>query len=78
VTGARVVGSWSRSATATTECITGSGGTCTVSFSGLKKNVKSITFTVTGVTLAGQTYVASQNHDPDGSSNGTAVTVNKP
>ena len=78
VTGARVVGSWSRSTTATTECTTGGSGTCTVSFSGLRKRVQSITFTVTSVTLAGQTYVASQNHDPDGSSNGTAVSVNKP
>jgi len=78
VTGAQVVGSWSRSATATTECTTGASGTCTVSFSGLSRRVRSIMFTGTGVTLAGQTYVASQNHDPDGSSNGTAVTVNRP
>ncbi len=78
VSGALVVGSWSRSVTASTVCTTGSTGTCIVIFSGLKKKVQSITFTVTSVTLAGQTYVASQNHDPDGSSNGTAVTVNKP
>jgi hypothetical protein len=78
VGGARVAGTWSRSATATTECVTEAAGSCTVVFSGLKKNVASITFTVTGVTLAGQTYVPGQNHDPDGSSNGTAVTVSKP
>ncbi|MDH3456856.1 MAG: hypothetical protein OER90_08445, partial [Gemmatimonadota bacterium] len=78
VTGVQVVGSWSRNTTATTECTTGSSATCIVSFSGLMKNVRSITFTVTGVTLAGQTYAASQNHDPDGSSDGTAVTVNRP
>ncbi len=78
VSGARVVGSWSRSVTATTQCTTSGSGTCAVVFAGLKKNVASITFTVTGVTLAGQTYLAGQNHDPDGSSNGTAVTVNKP
>ena len=30
------------------------------------------------VTMAGQTYQAASNHDPDGSSNGTTITVIRP
>jgi len=78
VAGAHIVGSWDRSATVTTECVTTASGTCTVTFAGLRKNVPSMTFTVSSVSLAGQTYVPGQNHDPDGDSDGTTVTVNKP
>jgi subtilase family serine protease len=77
VDGAYVAGTWSESAVVTQYCTT-SGGTCIVTFAGLRKKVGSITFTVTTAALAGQTYVAGQNHDADGSSNGTSVTVNKP
>jgi hypothetical protein len=44
----------------------------------LKKSVKSVTFTVTSVTMAGRTYQQPQNHDPDGSSDGTGQKVNRP
>jgi hypothetical protein len=37
-----------------------------------------VTFTVSNVTLAGNTYNASANHDPDGDSNGTSITVLQP
>jgi hypothetical protein len=37
-----------------------------------------VTFTVSNVTLAGNTYNAGGNHDPDGSSNGTTIIVLKP
>jgi hypothetical protein len=44
----------------------------------LSKSKTSVTFTVTNVTAGGATYVPSSNGDPDGDSNGTTITVNKP
>ncbi|MGH9033391.1 MAG: CARDB domain-containing protein, partial [Acidimicrobiia bacterium] len=80
--GATVVGRWSVSGLNSDRCATGDlggNGTCIVFFPGLSKgSAKSVTFTVTSVTMSGQTYVQGQNHDADGSSNGTSVTVGKP
>jgi hypothetical protein len=78
VSGASVLGAWSRDAGITTECVTDSSGTCTVSFAGLRKNIPSIAFTVSSVSVAGQTYVSGDNHDPDGDSDGATITVSKP
>jgi hypothetical protein len=44
----------------------------------IRKSTKSVSFTVNSVTRSGNTYQPSANHDPDGSSNGTAIIVNKP
>lgn len=79
--GATVVGNWSPSGLNANTCTTGElggNGTCIVLFPSLKKSVKSVTFTVTSVTASGQTYQQSVNHDVDGSSNGTKITVKKP
>jgi hypothetical protein len=79
--GATIVGSWSLSGLNSNTCTSGDlggNGTCIVLFPSLKKNVPSVTFTVTSVTMSGKTYRASANHDPDGSSNGTSIVVNKP
>jgi hypothetical protein len=78
VAGATVVGGWSRDAGVTAECVTDGSGTCTVSFAGVRKNIPSIAFTVSAVTLDGQTYAPGENHDPDGDSDGTTIIVNKP
>ena len=79
--GATVTGTWSRSGVNSNACTTGDlggSGTCIVLFPGLKRGVKSVTFTVTGVALSGASYVSTSNHDPDGDSNGTWITVRKP
>jgi hypothetical protein len=79
--GATVVGDWSIGGLNANTCTTGElggNGTCIVLFPSLRKNVKSVTFTVTSVTASGQTYQQSINHDVDGSSTGTKVTVKKP
>ncbi len=55
-------------------CLTGAGGSCAVH----SNNVSSpatVTLTVTGVSIAGGTYDAGSNHDPDGDSNGISITV---
>lgn len=79
--GATVVGTWSVSGLNSNTCTTGElggTGTCVVLFPSLKRGTRSVTFTVTSVTIEGRTYGPAQNHDPDGSSSGTSQTVNRP
>ena len=45
---------------------------------GLKNSVQSATYTVLKMTMAGHTYQRLQNHDVDGSTNGTVAKVNRP
>jgi hypothetical protein len=47
-----------------------------VSKSNIKLSALSVTFSVTNVTKSGYTYNAA-NHDVDGGSNGTTITVTK-
>jgi thermitase len=76
VGGITVAGSWSGGASGGSSCVTaGAGGQCQVSKQ-MQKNAASATFSVTGLT--GATYAAGSNHDPDGDSNGSTVTVAKP
>ena len=79
--GATVVGTWNGVTFASDTCTTGElGGNGTCIFLapsiGLKK--RSVSFTVSSVTMSGRTYQASANHDADGTSNGTRITVNRP
>jgi hypothetical protein len=76
VNGAIVAGNWSGGGS--TSCTTGSNGQCTVSRTGLQKKVTSVTFSVSSVTLTPYIYGPGSNHDPDGDSNGTVITVPKP
>lgn len=81
INGATVTGVWNPSGLASDECTTGElggTGTCIFLFPGLRKGTKSVTFTVNNVVMSGRTYTPSQNHDPDGSSNGTAQKVLRP
>jgi hypothetical protein len=80
--GATVVGTWSPSTLlASNTCTTGDlggNGTCIVLNPSIRSSRKSVTFTVNSVTMNGRTYSATANHDPDGSSNGTQIKVNRP
>jgi hypothetical protein len=78
VAGAVVSGTWSGGATGTGTCTTGAGGTCSIVSASLKKRDNTATFTVRGITASGLSYSASQNHEPDGDSTGTAITIAKP
>jgi subtilisin family serine protease len=79
VAGAVITGTWSNGASGTATCTTNSSGACTVQKTKLSKaTVATVTFTVTSVTVAGSTYTAAANHDPDGDSNGTTITVFRP
>jgi hypothetical protein len=76
VAGANVTGSWSAAGSAT--CTTGAAGQCSLTLSGIKQNVVSVTFEVTDITRnTGDTYDAGANHDPDGDSNGTRLTISQ-
>ena len=53
------------------------GGACTLTRD-LKKTRASIVFIVLGLSKASYVYVPASNHDPDGDSNGTKITVTRP
>ena len=79
INGATVVGKWSAKGLNSNTCTTGElggNGTCIFLFPSLR--AKSVSFTVNSVTMTGRTYAATSNHDPDGSSNGTTIKVNRP
>jgi PKD repeat protein len=75
---ATVAGTWSGGAKGGAECTTDASGQCTVTKGNLKFDVSTVTFTVDSVTLAGYAYAPGDNHDPDGDSDGTSITVSAP
>jgi hypothetical protein len=78
VAGATVTGSWSGGASATGSCTAGTDGTCAIVLKGIPRTSSSATFTVDGVSSSGYAYDSTANHDPDGDSDGTSITVTKP
>lgn len=78
VSGATVAGSWGGGFSGSASCTTNSAGQCSVSTGNIPKRQGSVTFTVTGVSHATLSYQVGDNHDLDGDSNGTAITVLKP
>jgi hypothetical protein len=75
---AAVAGTWSSGAKGGAECTADANGQCNVVKGNLKLTVTSVTFTVDSVTLAGYSYAPAANHDPDGDSDGTTITVSAP
>jgi subtilisin family serine protease len=78
VANATVSGAWSNGTTGTASCITNASGICQITKNGLSTKTTSVTFTVSNVSLSGLIYNAAANHDPDGDSNGTSLTISKP
>jgi len=79
VSGAVVTFDWVGSKkSGTASCTIGTDGTCTASTGKIPKNNEYVTFTVTGVTAGDLTYSSADNHDPDGDSDGTSITITKP
>jgi len=58
-------------------CTTGTGGACTLKRD-LGKSRTSVVFAVLGLSKPSYTYAAGDNHDPDGDSDGTRITVTRP
>lgn len=75
VAGAVVTGKWPNGTTGT--CTTNVSGLCKIDRK-LAKSKRSIVFTVTKVTSAVGAYKPADNHDPDGDSTGTKITLVKP
>jgi serine protease AprX len=78
VSGVTVSGLWERVADdSSITCITNADGTCSVGrrFSNRKT---ARTFSIVGLPAVGKTYVAGSNHDPDGDSSGTRITLVRP
>ncbi len=75
VANALVSGAWTDGPSGS--CTTTATGQCAVSRSGIPKKTTSVKFTVTNVARAPFVYKPASNHDPDGDSNGTEVTVTR-
>jgi hypothetical protein len=73
-----VTGVWSNGASGTATCKTSSSGVCTVSKGSIPKTTRSVTFTVTGMTVAAGAYAPTANHDPETDSTGTVIVVSGP
>jgi PKD repeat protein len=71
---ARVDGVWSSGGSGS--CTVDSSGTCTIATS-IPISKASVTFTVQSVSLGIATYEAARNHDIDGETNGTNITVTR-
>ncbi len=74
--GAIVRGTWGNGLTGT--CTTSAAGTCPVASGSLARKIQSTTFRVTSVSVGDLVYDSGANHDPDGSSNGTLITIARP
>jgi hypothetical protein len=78
VSGVSVSAKWSSGYSGSASCTTGSTGFCAITTGNINNNKAAATFTVNNLSKSGYTYNAAANHDPDGDSNGTQITVNKP
>lgn len=76
--GAVVSGEWSGGYSGSGSCTTGTAGTCVFSTNNINVKKASASFAVTAVVHTGFTYRAASNHDVDGSSNGSTVTIQRP
>ena len=76
IANASVSGYWSSGQSA--GCTTSAFGQCSISRSAISNNTASVTFTVSAVTHPTSIYKPAANHDLDGDSNGTRITVRKP
>ncbi len=71
----RVTGLWSNGAAGA--CTTSADGRCAVQLSGISKQTRSVSFSVTSVSEPSN-YRPARNHDPEGDSDGTTVIVKRP
>jgi serine protease AprX len=71
-----VTGRWN-SSSATVSCTTDANGTCTVAKSWANSRA-GVTYTVVSLAASGKTYESGDNHDADGDSTGTSITVARP
>lgn len=78
VPNATVTAKWSGGKSGTVTGTTGTNGTVSFATGAISSGTGSVTLTVGGVTHTSLSYEPGSNHDPDGDSNGTSITVTKP
>jgi len=78
VSGASVSIQWTGGITGTASLTTDSSGRCIFVSGNISKTSPNATFTLLNVTHPTLAYNTAANHDPDGDSSGTSITVNKP
>jgi len=76
--GAEVTGIWSSGVPSTVMCKADSSGICTVATGVFSPAQSSVTFTVVDVSGRSIVYDPASNHDGEGDSNGTVITVVSP
>ena len=76
--GVTVSGAWSGGYNGSASCTTGSTGTCSVISGNIRNKRVKAAFQVNNLTKSGYSYNAAANHDQDGDSDGTTITVNRP
>ncbi len=77
VAGAAISGTWGGDANGTVSGTSDASGSVTFGTGNLDGG-SAVTFGVTGVSFDGSTYDGGSNHDPDGDSDGTSITVIRP
>ncbi|UCG87449.1 MAG: hypothetical protein JSW71_02580 [Gemmatimonadota bacterium] len=80
INGATVSGVWNPAGLASDVCTTGElggNGSCIMLYPAIPRWRSVVTFTVTSVVMPNKTYDAALNHDPDGDSDGTSITVRR-
>jgi len=75
--GATVTGVWSGGYVGNAECTTDFTGVCVVTCGSMPKSTGSTTLTINGVINGTFTYYPLSNHDSDGDSDGTILTISK-
>lgn len=75
---ATVTGSWSGGFQGTDSCVTNGNGQCSLSTEKIDEQQASVTFSVEDVSLALYSFQPAVNHDADGDSDGTIITVSRP
>ncbi|HXG71043.1 MAG TPA: PKD domain-containing protein [Gemmatimonadaceae bacterium] len=75
VDGATVTGTWENGSTAA--CSTDGSGRCSITRTLIPRSIASVRFTVNGATRPDFLFNAAGNHDAEGDSNGTAVTIKR-
>jgi hypothetical protein len=78
VSGATASGTWSGGVSGGSSCVTDNTGACSLARGNIKRNVSSVVFTIDAVSHNSLQYQPSANHDPDGDSNGTSISVVAP
>jgi PKD repeat protein len=78
VPGATVHGTWSGDVAGSSTCTTDASGQCQLARTGILAGVGSVVLTVEGVSHATLSYDPAANHDPDGDSNGTSISIHSP